>query len=137
MKLVYRKHHWYEGKSLNKSQTAIRKLKLSRQAVLKWRPCSKSVVLRIEELEWNLFAHLVFNPGLTPSDYHRFGPFKKHLGGKHFKVDNDAQQKVGTQVVQMATLLCSRHWCIDKSMGEGDKCNKYSLFWLTSLLWLI
>lgn len=51
---------------------------------------------RIAELGWELLEHPAYSPDLAPSDYHLFGPLKKHLGGKHFEGDNDVQQEVRT-----------------------------------------
>jgi hypothetical protein len=49
---------------------------------------------RIQELQWELLEHLPYNPGLAPSDFHLFGPPKKHLGGKRFADDKEVEMEV-------------------------------------------
>ncbi|GBO46688.1 hypothetical protein AVEN_43120-1 [Araneus ventricosus] len=44
------------------------------------------VTLSLSRQEWN--------PDLAPSDFHRFGPLKQHIGGKHFADDDDVQHEV-------------------------------------------
>ncbi|GBM03380.1 hypothetical protein AVEN_256920-1 [Araneus ventricosus] len=33
-------------------------------------------------------------PGLEPSDFHLFGPLKKHVAGRHFRTDAEVQEPV-------------------------------------------
>ncbi|GFS94474.1 mariner Mos1 transposase [Trichonephila clavipes] len=35
-----------------------------------------------------------YSPDCAPSDYHIFGPVKKNLEGKHFRIDAELQQAV-------------------------------------------
>jgi histone-lysine N-methyltransferase SETMAR len=49
--------------------------------------------LTIDEIQWELLEHPPYSPDLAPSDFHLFGPLKKHLGGKSF-----ADEEVETEV---------------------------------------
>ena len=43
---------------------------------------------------WEVLDQPPYSPDFTPSDYHFFGPLKKHLGGQHFRTDAEIQQAV-------------------------------------------
>jgi hypothetical protein len=38
--------------------------------------------------------HRPYSPDLAPSDFHLFGPLKKHLGGRRVATDCEVQQAV-------------------------------------------
>jgi histone-lysine N-methyltransferase SETMAR len=38
--------------------------------------------------------HPPYSPDLARSDFHLFGPLKKHLGGRRFATDGEVQQAV-------------------------------------------
>ncbi|GFN94990.1 histone-lysine N-methyltransferase SETMAR [Plakobranchus ocellatus] len=39
----------------------------------------------LERYRWDIIPHPAHNPDLAPSDFHLFGPLKRHLGGKRFE----------------------------------------------------
>ncbi|GBL66719.1 hypothetical protein AVEN_138150-1 [Araneus ventricosus] len=43
---------------------------------------------------WSLIQHPPYSPDLAPSDFHLFGPLKRHIGGKHFADDEDIQHEL-------------------------------------------
>jgi len=48
----------------------------------------------IQKLKWNVLPHPPYSLDLAPSDYHLFGPLKKHLGGKRFRNNEEVIQAV-------------------------------------------
>ena len=48
----------------------------------------------IQKLKWNVLPHPSYSLDLAPSDYHLFGPLKKHLGGKRFRNNEEVIQDV-------------------------------------------
>ncbi|GBM26215.1 hypothetical protein AVEN_22775-1 [Araneus ventricosus] len=38
-----------------------------------------------QRFQWNIWEHPPYSPDLVPSDFHLFGPLKKHLSGCHFR----------------------------------------------------
>ena len=43
---------------------------------------------------WEVLPHPPHSPDLAPSDYHLFGPLKRHLSGKRFSTDDDVVTEV-------------------------------------------
>jgi histone-lysine N-methyltransferase SETMAR len=41
---------------------------------------------------WEVLGHAPYSPDLAQSDFHLFGPLKKHLGGRRFATDGEVQQ---------------------------------------------
>ncbi|GFN90418.1 transposase [Plakobranchus ocellatus] len=37
---------------------------------------------------WEILPHPAHSPDLAPSDFHLFGPLKRHLGGMAFETEN-------------------------------------------------
>lgn len=50
----------------------------------------------LQRFRWQVLDHPPYSPDLAPSDFHLFGPLKKHLGGLHFRTDAEVQQAVLT-----------------------------------------
>ena len=50
----------------------------------------------IQKYGWGVLPHPPHSPDLAPSDYHLFGPLKRHLAGKRFDEDEDLIQEVKT-----------------------------------------
>lgn len=50
----------------------------------------------LQRFRWEVLDHPPYSPDLAPSDYHLFGPLKKHLEGQHFRTDAEVQQAVLT-----------------------------------------
>ncbi|GBM96487.1 hypothetical protein AVEN_13963-1 [Araneus ventricosus] len=44
--------------------------------------------------QWNVLEHPLYSQDLAPSDFHLFGPLKKHLVGRQFKIDDEVQEAV-------------------------------------------
>ena len=44
---------------------------------------------KLVQLYWTALEHPPYSPGLSPCDYHMFGPLKEALGGQRF--DDDVQ----------------------------------------------
>jgi hypothetical protein len=48
----------------------------------------------LRRYNWEVLDHPPYSPDLAPSDFHLFGPLKKHLGGRLFSTDGEVQQAV-------------------------------------------
>jgi histone-lysine N-methyltransferase SETMAR len=48
----------------------------------------------LRRYNWEVLDHHPYSPDLAPSDFHLFGPLKKHLGGRRFETDGEVQQAV-------------------------------------------
>jgi len=55
---------------------------------------ARSTVATIPDLSFECLPHPPYSPGLTPSDFHVFGPLKEAMGGKSFRSDLEVQQAV-------------------------------------------
>ncbi|GFO34032.1 histone-lysine N-methyltransferase SETMAR [Plakobranchus ocellatus] len=42
-----------------------------------------------QHYSWEILPHPAHCPDLAPSDFHLFGPFKRHLGGMAFETEDD------------------------------------------------
>ena len=79
---------------------------------------------------WEIFPHPPHRPDLAPSDYHLFGPLKRHLGGQKFDTDealinevNDWMAKLDGTFFREGIHSLARRWqkCIDR---QGDYIEK-------------
>ncbi|GFO27955.1 histone-lysine N-methyltransferase SETMAR [Plakobranchus ocellatus] len=43
----------------------------------------------LQRYGWNILPHPAHSPDLARSDFHLFGPLKRHLGGMAFETDDD------------------------------------------------
>ncbi|GFN99308.1 histone-lysine N-methyltransferase SETMAR [Plakobranchus ocellatus] len=43
----------------------------------------------LQRYGWEILYHPAHSPDLAPSDFHRFGPLKRHLGGMAFETEDD------------------------------------------------
>ncbi|GFN93392.1 histone-lysine N-methyltransferase SETMAR [Plakobranchus ocellatus] len=43
----------------------------------------------IQRYGWEILPHPAHSPDLAPSDFHLFGPLKRHLGGMAFDTEDD------------------------------------------------
>ena len=43
----------------------------------------------LQRYKWEILPHPAHSPDLAPSDYHLFGPLKRHLGGMAFETEDD------------------------------------------------
>jgi hypothetical protein len=63
--------------------------------------------------------HPSYNLDQAPSDFHLFGPLKKHLGGRRFATDDEIQQAVMSwhQALDTDFFLC---WdrCLGVQVGK-------------------
>ena len=84
----------------------------------------------IQKYGWEVLPHPPHSPDLAPSDYHLFGPLKRHLAGKRFDEDEDLIQEVKTWLQNLDGDFFKRgiyslmhRWqkCIDL---EGDYIEK-------------
>ncbi|GBN77099.1 hypothetical protein AVEN_117544-1 [Araneus ventricosus] len=41
----------------------------------------------VQRFRWNVLEQPPYSPDLSPSDFHLFGPLKKHLAGRHFRTN--------------------------------------------------
>ena len=49
---------------------------------------------KIRQFGWEILQHPPYSPDLAPSDFHLFGPMKKHLGGRRFASDEEVECEV-------------------------------------------
>ncbi|GFO05042.1 histone-lysine N-methyltransferase SETMAR [Plakobranchus ocellatus] len=43
----------------------------------------------LQRYSWEILPHPAHSPDLAPSDFHLFGPLKRHLGGMAFETEDD------------------------------------------------
>ena len=55
-----------------------------------------STIALLEKLKWDVLDHPPYSPELAPGDFHLFLHLKKHLAGKKFDDDEEAQEEVMT-----------------------------------------
>jgi histone-lysine N-methyltransferase SETMAR len=46
----------------------------------------------LRRYNWEVLDHPPYSPEIAPSNFHLFGPLKKHLGGRPFATDCEVQQ---------------------------------------------
>ncbi|GFO45955.1 histone-lysine N-methyltransferase SETMAR [Plakobranchus ocellatus] len=49
----------------------------------------KLISLQLQRYGWEILPHPAHSPDLAPSDFHLFGPLKRHLGGMAFETEDD------------------------------------------------
>jgi histone-lysine N-methyltransferase SETMAR len=74
---------------------------------------------------WEVLDHPSYSPDLAPSDFHLFGPLKKHLGGRRFSTD-EVQQAVISWLQEFDTdFFYALVYRWDKCLGKyGDYVEK-------------
>ncbi|GBL74254.1 hypothetical protein AVEN_235255-1 [Araneus ventricosus] len=69
--------------------------------------------------------HVNHSPDLAPSDFHLFGPLKKHLAGNHFRTDTKFR-KLSLSGSATWTLISSMpvsiDWCTDSTNAMVTMC---------------
>jgi histone-lysine N-methyltransferase SETMAR len=65
--------------------------------------------------------HPPYSPDLAPSDFHLFGPLKKHLGGSRFSTDGEVQQAVMSWLQALDTDFFYAE--MDTLVYRCDKCS--------------
>jgi histone-lysine N-methyltransferase SETMAR len=48
----------------------------------------------LQKYGWEVLPHPPYSPDLAPSDFHLFGPLKRHLAGKRFQSDDEVVAEV-------------------------------------------
>jgi len=48
----------------------------------------------LRSFKWEVLQHPPYNPDLSPSDFHLFGPLKHHLSGERFPDDDAVERAV-------------------------------------------
>ncbi|GFO30415.1 histone-lysine N-methyltransferase SETMAR [Plakobranchus ocellatus] len=48
----------------------------------------------LQRYGWEILPHPAHSPDLAPSDFHLFGPLKRHLGGMAFETEDDLISKL-------------------------------------------
>jgi hypothetical protein len=78
----------------------------------------------MHELLWcynlEVLDHPPYNPDLVPSDFHLFGPLKKHLSGRRFATDGEVWQAVMSWLQVLDTDFF--YAGIDALVYRWDKC---------------
>jgi histone-lysine N-methyltransferase SETMAR len=67
---------------------------------------------------WEVLDYPPYSPGLAPSDFHLFGPLKKHQGG--FATDGKVQQAIMSWLQALDTDFF--HAGTDALVYQWDKC---------------
>ncbi|GFN85560.1 mariner mos1 transposase [Plakobranchus ocellatus] len=61
-----------------------------KEAIRRKRPGLLRRVSQTPEIKgWEILPHPAHSPDLAPSDFHLFGPLKRHLGGMAFETEDD------------------------------------------------
>lgn len=78
----------------------------------------------VTRFNWEVLEHPAYSPDLAPSDFHLFGPMKKHLQGQRFNTVQEAQDAVKTWLNSLDTDFF--HSGIDALVTRCTKClDKY------------
>jgi histone-lysine N-methyltransferase SETMAR len=84
----------------------------------------------LRRYHWDVLDHPPYNPDLALSDFHLFGPLKKHLGGRRFATDGEVQQAVMSWLQALDTdffyagidaLVYRWNKCLDKYVDYVEK----------------
>ncbi|GFN97783.1 histone-lysine N-methyltransferase SETMAR [Plakobranchus ocellatus] len=84
----------------------------------------------LQRYGWEILPHPAHSPDLAPSDFHLFGPLKRHLGGMAFETEDDLISELRNWFdnldvdffrVGINSLLSSWQKCIDL---HGDYVEK-------------
>jgi hypothetical protein len=54
----------------------------------------------INKFGWDTVTHPPYSPDMSPSDYHLFPELKKHLGGTHFRTEEELSSRRGGRVLR-------------------------------------
>jgi hypothetical protein len=79
----------------------------------------------LRRYNWEVLNHPPYSPDLAPSDFHLFGPSKKHLGGRRFATDGEVQQAVMSWLQALETDFFYAGTNASASMGIMWKNNLY------------
>lgn len=91
---------------------------------------SKKTTAAIQEMRLQVLEHPPYSPDLAPSDYHLFGPLKKHLGGTKFSSDEEVKDAVHEWLCTRPKSFFSagihalvKRWqlCIERQGGYVEK----------------
>jgi histone-lysine N-methyltransferase SETMAR len=74
----------------------------------------------LRRYNWEVLDHPPYSPDLAPSDFHLFGPLKKHLGGRRFATDGEVQQAVMSWLQALDTDFF--YAGIDALLYRWDRC---------------
>jgi histone-lysine N-methyltransferase SETMAR len=74
----------------------------------------------LRRYNWEVLDHPPYSPDLAPSDFHPFGPLKKHQGGRRFATDGEVQQAVMSWLQALDTDFF--YAGIDALVYWWDKC---------------
>jgi len=78
----------------------------------------------LDRHNWEILEHPPHSPDLAPSDFHLFGPLKRHLSGQCFKTDEDIKEAVKDWFSTRVPEFYAQG--IDALVHRWDKClNKY------------
>jgi hypothetical protein len=72
----------------------------------------------LRRYDWEVLDHPPYSPDLAPSDFHLFGPMKKHLGGRRFATDGEVQQAVMSWLQALDTFLLCWDRCLGVPVGQ-------------------
>ncbi|GFO23723.1 histone-lysine N-methyltransferase SETMAR [Plakobranchus ocellatus] len=84
----------------------------------------------LQRYGWVILPHPAHSPDLAPSDFHLFGPLKRHLGGMAFETEDDLISELRNWFdnldvdffrVGINSLLSRWQKCIDR---QGDYVEK-------------
>jgi [histone H3]-lysine36 N-dimethyltransferase SETMAR len=85
------------------------------------RPHSAHLTMnKIASFGWELLDHPPYSPDLAPSDFHLFGPLKKHLAGSHFSTDEQVMKEVRHWLNEQDKTFYEKG--IQNLVGRWDKC---------------
>jgi hypothetical protein len=74
----------------------------------------------LQRYNWEVLDHPPYSTDLAPSDFHLFGPFKKHLGGRRFATDDEVRQAIMSWL--QALDIDFFYAGIDALVYRSDKC---------------
>jgi histone-lysine N-methyltransferase SETMAR len=67
-----------------------------------------------------ILEHPPYSPDLAPSDFHVFGPLKKHMCGKRFADDEEDETEARKWLRQQSKYFCAASF--DVLVKRWDKC---------------
>jgi hypothetical protein len=74
----------------------------------------------LRHYNWEVLDHSPYSPDLAPSNFHLFGPLKKHLGRRRFATKGEVQQAVMSWLQALDTnFFCAG---TDALVYRWDKC---------------
>ena len=91
----------YQCQTLDKLREALRRKRpgrLSKGVILQHDNATPHTAKRTQDwlkrYNWETLPHPPHSPDLAPSDFHLFGPLKRHLAGQRFEDDDDLIEEV-------------------------------------------